>query len=321
MFCGDFTLQYKHRPAGMDDAVMLPPEPVQAEAIRAALRRHDRALARELLRPALKAQPTAELWALAARACDDPQSALRCLERALAQQPDHPETVYLLDRLRPHMAASPATAPPADPLPLPPLAMFDPPLKKARNPRRRRSVWDWVLLACMLLLGSSGGAYALNAAGLTTGFVTAVNQVTGGPAPVTEWGGIPLASVPNLPEVLPASQTESLGTAGRDTDVLDPGYTHEYSFEATRGEEVAVYVQFLSLSANYVSRNIALMRPDGTNAMRDCTRDTILEGDNNIALTCTIDISGSWRVRLTGRQHESTGAYFVGVEHISGGAL
>jgi hypothetical protein len=285
-------------------------------AIRDALRRHDRAHARDLLRPALLSRPDADLWALAARACDTREAALGCLERALGLDPAHAGALALKDRL---LASSPPEPPqPAGPLPMPPLAMFDPPLKPARN-RRKRTTWDWLLLAAFTLLGASGGAFALSAVGVTSGFVTTLNQASGGPTPFADWQGVPLADVPNLPEVLPAARSSPLGSAGRATDVLDPGYAHEYRFEAQAGDEVAIYVQFLSLAANQVSRNIALVRPDGSSAAANCTRDYILLGDNNVALVCPIDLAGEWRVRLTGRANESTGAYFVGVEPMGGG--
>jgi hypothetical protein len=81
---------------------------------------------------------------------------------------------------------------------------------------------------------------------------------------------------------------------------------------------MAVYVQFLSLSANRVSRNVVLLRPNGSNATGGCERGTILQGDNNITLTCVLDTTGTWKIRILGRQGESVGVYFVGVEQMQG---
>jgi hypothetical protein len=77
-----------------------------------------------------------------------------------------------------------------------------------------------------------------------------------------------------------------------------------------------VYVQFLSLAANRVSRNVVVLRPDGSNATPTCTQDAILQGDNNVTLDCPIDKTGTWKVRILGRDRESVGAYFVGIQAV-----
>jgi hypothetical protein len=77
---------------------------------------------------------------------------------------------------------------------------------------------------------------------------------------------------------------------------------------------MAVMVQFLSPTANSVSRNVAILDPAGENAEGECLRDSILQGDNGVVLDCRIQRTGVWRVRIFGRDGESTGAYVVSVE-------
>jgi hypothetical protein len=62
---------------------------------------------------------------------------------------------------------------------------------------------------------------------------------------------------------------------------------------------------------------VALLRPDHSNGTSTCQKDVLLQGDNNSTLTCTLDVTGVWKVRILGRAQESVGAYFVGVEQIS----
>jgi hypothetical protein len=95
-------------------------------------------------------------------------------------------------------------------------------------------------------------------------------------------------------------------------DVIEPGYAHDFTFDAETGSEIAIYVQFLSVAANRVSRNVVVLRPDGSDATPTCDRDAILEGDNNVTYICTIDADGTWVVRVLGREKESVGAFFIG---------
>src|SRR5215208_5727348 len=112
-------------------------------------------------------------------------------------------------------------------------------------------------------------------------------MLTGGATPVTQIDGLPLSEIEDAPLRVVPAQTEPL--VERDTDVLEPGYEHEYTFAGTDGVEMAIYVQFLSLAANRVSRNVVVLRPDDSDATDLCERNTILEGDNNLALTCVLD--------------------------------
>ena len=304
------------------------------ESIRAALKNGDKATARRLLPPLLKAQPTADLWTLAALACEQKQDGIKCLRKALALDPLHTQANRLLFKWE---GAKPPTAAEWERLtgdsaaPLPEKIMAAPAPLKAVKHNRKRSPWRWVVLLSFLLLGSACSLFTLNMIGVINGVFTRATVLLGGPTPVSQWNGQSLESVSNAPEVIPPSQSEQIGatlseddravrtlTGGRDADVLDPGYSHQYTFEAQAGDLYGIYVQFLSLGAAHVSRNVAVLQPDGSSATDTCERESILQGDNNVAYICDIHRSGTWSVRILGREGESVGAYFVGIEQIQG---
>lgn len=275
-----------------------------------ALKSGDKKTAQMLLQPLLKNQPSAEAWYLAAQACTTDEKAIWCLRKALELEPQHSGANRLLFRLE---GAKPASAQEQTSA-----ANSDVPLKEVKRAKpvaKKRGTRRIIVVLSVLLLGSSCSLFTMNMVGLISGPITFLTQLMGGANPVTEVEGVPLAQVEDAPLRMTPSQSEPL--EARDTDVLEPGYLHEYTFSGQTGREMAVYVQFLSLAANRVSRNVVVMRPDGSNATRQCERDAILQGDNNITLTCSIDAGGTWKVRILGRAGESVGAYFVGVETLS----
>ncbi|MGQ9908305.1 MAG: hypothetical protein ACUVS2_05655 [Candidatus Flexifilum sp.] len=301
---------------------------IDLQPIREALKAGDKARARQLLTPILTSQPSADAWALAARACDTDEAAIKCLRKALALDPFHGEANRLLLRIegavppealrreREERIAAFATGELLQQM-LKPEAN---PLVTEKRPRRaHKPASPWRAVGCLgfILLGLSVGLLTLNLIGIVSGVFGTIARATGGPTPVMEWQGVPLSAVENAAYVLPAAQSEP--ALVRDADVLDDGYVHEYTFAGTAGQEVAVYVQFLSLGADRVSRNVAILRPDGSDGRGSCTRDQIIQGDNNIVYICTLNQSGTWRVRILGRAGESVGAYFVGVEEFTGG--
>lgn len=299
--------------------------------IREALKNGDKAVARRLLPTLLKTQPTADLWTLAAQACDKQEDAIKCLRKALELDSLHSQANRLLFKLE---GAKPPSAEEWDrltaqrarqALPAEPI-----PLKKVKR-KRRMTPGRWVGCLSFLLLGSACSLFTLNMIGVINGVFTTATVLLGGPTPVSQWQGQPLSEVSNAPVVIPPSQQEMIGVAtsgddiaertssgGRDADVLDPGYSHEYQFDAVQGSEYAVYIQFLSLDANRVSRNVAVLRPDGSDATPNCDQNSILQGDNNVTFICNIDATGTWGVRILGRDDESVGAYFVGIERMQG---
>ncbi|MEO8396388.1 MAG: hypothetical protein ABI700_25570 [Chloroflexota bacterium] len=281
------------------------------QPIRDAINAGDKKTAQVLLKPVLKDQPSADAWVLAAQACATEEKAIYCLRHALEIQPQHNAAnrmLFKLEGMRPQ-------APMVEEMP-PVEALTVEPLKKVVRRKKKRSATRTITLICLLILGVSLSTLTMNLAGLITGPITVITQLTGGATPVREIGGKPLSQVENAPLLVKPSQTKPL--EGRDADVLEPGYEHEYTFAGSRGGDVAIYVQFLSVAANRVSRNVVLLRPDNSNGTSTCEKDAILQGDNNITLTCTLDTSGTWKVRILGREKESVGAYFVGVQQVNG---
>lgn len=293
------------------------------ERIREALNAGDKATARALLPPLIKTRPTADLWVMAARACETREDAIKCLRKALELDPYHNRANTLLLKIESMNAPTAAdwerlTTPVTSPI-----------VEKQVKRKRKMTTWRWITLISFLLLGSACSLFTLNMVGLIKGVFTTATILTGGPTPVAAIEGIPLSQIQNAPAVVPSSHREEIGqrsneedrairttTGGQDTDVLEHGYLHEYTFEATRGSEYAIYIQFLSFAANRVSRNVVVLRPDGTDAGTDCQRGQILEGDNNITLICHIDMAGTWSVRILGRDGESVGVYFIGIERM-----
>jgi hypothetical protein len=329
--CG-YAFGAPHRLHRNGDSLM-PRDPL--EPIRAALENGDKPSAQALLRPLLKERPTAELWYLAAIACSTKEKAIQCLRKALELEPQHSGANRMLHKLEgavPKREAAPpapvieapkpkpdaeatAARPPKKSV-MPALEkLTEEPLKKVKR-KRQRGLGRTILLLSVVVMAMGCSLVTMNLAGIITGPVTLLNRMFGGGAPVTEIDGVPLDEVPNAPVIVRSSFTKPLNDENRDANVLDPGYAHEYTFSGHTGDEMAVYVQFLSLAANRVSRNVVVLRPDGSNATSTCERDAILQGDNNITLTCAITVNGTWRVRILGRDQESVGAYFVGVQPI-----
>ncbi len=281
------------------------------QPIREALKAGDKQTAQKLLRPLLKDQPSAEVWYLAAQACKTDDKAIECLRYALELEPQHSganRMLFKLEGAKPKSAVEEVIEPPS----IEALAEL-PPLKKVRN-RRKRSASRTLVLISLLALGMCCSLVTMNLVGIITGPITTLTEITGGPTPVGAIDGTPIADVNNAPLLLTPSQSKPI--QDKDADVLEAGYEHEYTFAAQKGTAMAIYVQFLSLAANQVSRNVVVVRPDGSDATPKCEHDTIIQGDNNVTLTCEIDITGTWKVRILGRQGESVGAYFVGVEPI-----
>ncbi|MEP7291453.1 MAG: hypothetical protein ABI835_06695 [Chloroflexota bacterium] len=315
--------------------------------IRTALETGDKKAAQALLRPLLKSQPTAELWRLAAQACTTTEKAITCLHHAIALDPFHDGANRLLFKLEsaqaqktvveemPSVEVLTATqemalarldvptgkkarqnAEPGVPsVPGVPgvLNVVDVPLKQVRR-KKKRGVVRTIVLLSLVLLAVCVSLLTMNMAGLISGPVTAVTVLTGGATPVREIEGVPINLVEDAPLLIEPSQSKALES--RNVDVIEPGYEHEYTFEGRFGQDAVVYVQFMSVAANRVSRNVVVIRPDGSDATGACEQDAILQGDNNVTLTCPMDAAGEWKVRILGREGESVGAYFVGIEQI-----
>ncbi len=225
----------------------------------------------------------------------------------------------------------------------------EPPVRPRR--RRKRTIWTYISIASfislslsssyvvLLVLGSAvpgrlrsvfTGIQPVFAPESTIVYATPVAVIDGTPyyarpleeygsastnaTPVTEINGTPVYARPDaVVVVIPAKSTE-LTRQQAISDILEPGFAHEYVFAAELGEELAIGVQFFSPTAQQVSRNVAILDPDGGDGERFCVRERILQGDNGVAFICPIHKAGQWKLRLFGREGESSGAYVVAIE-------
>jgi hypothetical protein len=303
------------------------------QPVREAIKAGDKRRARELLRPLLADDPTADMWFLAAQASPTREQAILSLKRALALDPAHERAGRALSRLAASAPADdtpPPLAAPADNAPLAASEAALPPLKKARS-QRKQSPWTLVGLAGSLLLSLSLTYAVLTALG--SPIAAQVRAILGGEAPQASDGtpvfGQPPRAVPpgaggddasgSAPVgsfVVRPSKSVELKRQQPVSDVLDAGFAHEYTFEAARGEEIAVGVQFLSPTAQKVGANVAVIGPDGYNAESRCQRDQILTDGSSVAFICTVHQGGIWKLQLFGRDGESTGVYVVTYERM-----
>lgn len=284
-----------------------------------ALREGDKARARRLLKPLLQEQPTADIWYLAAHSLDDKDQQIACLKRALKRDPWHSKSNRMLAKLESIDELEAVTLPeipPEQPVePLPELQRHTREQEFQRRHKRRR--WR-TRLGCLgsILLSMSCSLFTFSLIGMVPGAIGAVTQLLGGPAPVTEIDGVPIEDIEDAPAIMTPSQSSE--ASSQQVDVLDHGYLHEYTFEARSGQEVAIYVQFMSVNAADVNANVRILDPDDLivppETCPSLGEDGLLGGEGNVTFNCFINRTGTWKVRVLGINGESIGAYFVGVE-------
>lgn len=306
--------------------------------IQALIQVGEKRQARRRLRPLLDRTPTAELWMLAARACEDREQEMGCVLQALKLDGKYAPALKRFAELE--QAA-------AKPLPLPPLKVLTRPQarevnafadREADRQRARRS-WNRVYLVGMILLSLSSAYFVLTYFG--SPIPAQIRQWLSGERPISsrpDFGrpvglGDPAQGTPSAPggmtpgtEATPGSystqaasegvqirpqKTEPLSEGSPASDVLDAGFLHEYTFDVPAGAELALAVQFFSPSAKVVSRNVAIIDPDGYNADGLCDRSQILVDGSSVAFICAIPRGGQYKVQIWGQPGESTGVYVV----------
>jgi hypothetical protein len=307
-----------------------------------AIETGDKKLARRLLRPLLEKDPTADMWYLAAQACETPEHEIALLQRALALDPNHGKARSRLFALRQQTPASnsqtaafsaKSTVETKKPLPdIPktiPSIITDKPadkhatkelsrdelraLKPVKREKQKRGIWTYVGCGATILMSLTASYFVLTVLGSSLpGQIRAL--LTGEQGAVTEIEGTPIYERADAVYRVQPSQSKPVGRADAVADALEPGYAHEYVFDARSGEELAIYVQFISMTAHRVSRNVAIFNPIGQDASGVCQSDSILQDDSGIIFICNINQTGKWKVRIFGREGESTGAYTVAVE-------
>lgn len=294
--------------------------------------------ARKILRRMLDEQPSAELWVLAASACEREDQEIGCLRQVLKLDPQHLQAreryLQLVDDKMLDTQEMPPLMALVDDLPMTePTTPFEPVKdvfahKRAQRERARRR---WTYLGCLgyLLLSLSSAYFVLTVLGspipgqiraLLSGGAAAAPEATivfGRPtegAPGNSVVGAPenyrLEAAAGGLEVRP-TKSELLQAGKTVGDVLDAGFFHEYVFTVQRGTEIAIGVQFFSPTAANVADNVAVLDADGYEAGTKCQQDTILTDGSSVAFICAIDQSGDWKLQLFGRSAESTGVYAV----------
>lgn len=294
-------------------------------AIKQALKVNDQKQARQLVRQALKQQPSADLWVMAARLTNNRDQSITCLRKALELDEWHAQANRMLHLIEGSEPEGGLKTPPSDwqnQTGEKPAAQIQQQARPQTATRQRRRRWRNLGCLFYIILSFSCSMVTMRAVGFSNPVLTTLNTLSGGPTPALEFYGTPLAyyeqaamqMTPVHIDEASRSATGNIGLMVESMEILDHGYMHEHTFYARDGEEIAIYVQFLSLNARYVDRHVALVDPADYAARDVCEEHRILQDNTNIAFICPIDRTGTWRVRIVGVDGESTGAYFVGVE-------
>jgi hypothetical protein len=342
---------------------------VELTSIHAAIESGDKKAARRMLKPLLDASPSAELWYVAACACENADQEVGCLKQALkidaqyvpararyrelktANEVEMPslDMLVLVDDDMPTyelLTEFPELAERFRPRPRPVVNIQA--IKAQQNRRRSR---QWTVLGCggWILMSLSLSYFAMTFLG--SPLPAQLRQLFGGSTPMARDAGTPVfgltnsernPSGPNNPSgfdnnptpsgplptpdgnsqtysddaaasgfIVQASKSAALTRGSPTTDVLDPGFAHEYTFTATEGEEIAIAIQFFSPTAKTVDKNVAILDASDFNAENHCERDQIFTDNSGTAFICQIHESGLWKLQVFGRENESTGVYIV----------
>jgi len=289
------------------------------EAIQSLIDNGEQQVARQQLKTVLKTNPSAQAWYLSALVADDPNQQIKCLRQALKLDEFHTPSNRLLYKIEGGMPQAEREKRKRreemlKTREITPLEKIDRQKKQDRFQKHRARQKARTRLGCLfsLLLSVSCSMFAASVVGMFPGFIGTITTIIGGPQPVYEIDGTPIEQRDDALEIMTPAQSNP--ASNQDVEIMDHGYLHEYVFSARQGKTYAAYVQFMSLNANHVSRNVAIVDEQGYDVTASCEREHILDGDMGIAYICEAHSSGRWAVRILGINGESVGAYFVGVE-------
>lgn len=278
--------------------------------------------ARQKLKTILQTAPSADGWYMTALVVDNEAQKIKCLRQALKIDEMHSPANRLLyqiegsipqqerEKLKRHQEKLKTKE-------IVPLEKIDREMKQDRFQKQKQRQRSRTRYGCLfsLMLSASCSMFAFSAIGMLPGFIATVTGIFGGPAPVYEVDGIPIQDVKDAIFILPPSQSND--ATNQEVDIMDHGFLHEYVFTARAGTTYAIYVQFMSLSANSVSKNVVVTDEQDFDVTYLCEQQRIIEGNQGVAYVCTATTSGEWSVRILGVTGESVGAYFVGVESLA----
>lgn len=277
----------------------------------------DQNRAQAMLKELLKQHPTADAWVLAAQWTQHPERKIQCLRQALRLDEWHTQANRLLHQLE---GATPRSVPETkrewdNQIGVKDFKQID--RSKSRDPqgsyKERQRFWTQLIYTFLFIFMIFTSGAIMRAVGFLS--MGGLNTLFGDP-PITELDGIPLAQVEDA--IYRISPNLQKASSSQGMEIVDAGYVHQHDFMGVRGEQYAIFIQFLSFTATNVSRNVVIISEDGRNIMMACERTSILAnaGDTGVAYTCTLPASGRYAVRVLGREGESVGAYFVGVERL-----
>lgn len=205
-----------------------------------------------------------------------------------------------------------------------------PVVREADLRARRRGRW-WrnmprgrviVFALSAVTLSLSSGWLLMLMLGVGAQVVNPVASLVGAPQPIVAYDGLAITEYANPAELdglVPSYNTVfGRGEAGTTGDILRDGAMHEYALEARSGEELAIAVQFFSPFAENVPSNVAILDPAGNLAGARCQRDYILDQYTGVVFICNINLDGEWRVRIFGKERESSGVYVVTADKFTG---
>lgn len=295
--------------------------PTTLQNIQTMIDEGEKKRARQYLKQILKDDPSADAWYLTALAVDDELQKIKCLRHALEIDAFHTPANRLLHQVEGGMPLHEQeklkeAEEKRQTRDIVPLEKIEREMKKDRFQRHAERQRRRTRYGCLFsfLLSASCSLFAVSAIGLLPGFIGTVTTLLGGTRPVYDIEGTPIGDRDDA--ILIMTPAQSNDASNQDVEIMDHGYLHEYKFGAVKNETYAIYVQFMSVSANHVSQNVAIIDPEGSDATEFCERQRILEGDMGTAFTCQVNASGEWMVRILGVTGESVGAYFVGVEKL-----
>ena len=270
--------------------------------------------AKTLLKRILQNDPSADAYVLAAKLTTNTETSLKLLRKALELDSWHSEANRLLHE-RDNVTLQKPESEWDRQTGMKPLPEINRQGQKLAYQKRKQRHRTWTRLGCVfsILLSFSLSIFAFRAIGWLSPHMTGVlSMLTGGSPPVFEIEGTPIELVEDAPLIITPAMVKEAAPEGME--VMDAGYLHEHQFYGSRGQEYAIYVQFLSEHAQRVSRNVVILNPFDEDSTALCEQDTILRGDNGITFICVLNASGTWKVRVLGRENESVGAYFIGVQ-------
>lgn len=291
------------------------------QKIQSLIDKGDKKRARHYLKLVLKEEPSADAWYMMALTLDDELQQIKCLRNALKLDAFHSPSNRLLHKVEGGMPLHEQEKlkqekEKRETREVVPLKPIEREMKKDRFQRHAERQRRRTRYGCLFsfLLSASCSLFAVTAIGLLPGFIGTMSTLFGGPVPVHAIEGTPIEDREDAIVIMTPVQSNE--ASNQEVEIMDHGYLHEYKFDAIQNESYAIYVQFMSVNANHVSRNVAIIDPEGSDATGICERQRILEGDMGTAFTCQANMSGEWAVRVLGVTGESVGAYFVGVEKL-----